>query len=87
MSSVNYEIKNRIATITINRPEALNACDMATYDRLAEVWQDFRNNDDAWIAILTGMGERAFCAGSDIKQNFSDIPQPSEAFDHIRVCK
>jgi E-phenylitaconyl-CoA hydratase len=84
MSTVIYEIRNKIAIITINRPEALNACDMATYDRLAEVWQDFRNNDNAWIAIITGMGERAFCAGSDIKQNFSDVPHPSEAFDHIR---
>jgi len=84
MESVIYEIKNKIATITINRPQALNACDMATYDRLAEVWQDFRDNDDAWIAIITGMGERAFCAGSDIKQNFSDVPHPSEAFDHSR---
>jgi E-phenylitaconyl-CoA hydratase len=82
MESVIYEIKDRIATITINRPQALNACDMATYNRLAEVWQDFRDNDDAWIAIITGMGERAFCAGSDIKQNFSDVPHPADAFGH-----
>ncbi len=74
MDSVIYEIKDRIAHITINRPEALNACDEPTYDRLAEIWQDFSNNDDAWVAILTGTGERAFCAGSDIKKNFSGKP-------------
>jgi E-phenylitaconyl-CoA hydratase len=84
MESVIYEIKNKIATITINRPQALNACDETTYERLTEVWHDFRDNDDAWIAILTGMGEKAFCAGSDIKQNFSDVPHPAEAFDHIK---
>ena len=80
--SVIHEIKNKIAYITINRPRALNACDEATYERLTDVWHDFRDNDDAWIAILTGMGERAFCAGSDIKQNFSDVPHPADAFDH-----
>jgi E-phenylitaconyl-CoA hydratase len=84
MDSVIYEIKDKIAYVTINRPHALNACDQPTYDRLAEVWQDFRDNDDAWIAIITGMGERAFCAGSDIKLNFSAVPRTSEAFDHQR---
>ncbi|MBL7210991.1 MAG: enoyl-CoA hydratase/isomerase family protein [Desulfobacteraceae bacterium] len=84
MDSVIYEIKDKIAYVTINRPHALNACDQPTYNRLAEVWQDFRDNDDAWIAIITGMGERAFCAGSDIKLNFSAVPRTSEAFDHQR---
>ena len=82
--SVIYEIKNKIAYITINRPHALNACDEPTYEGLTDVWHDFRDNDDAWVAILTGMGERAFCAGSDIKQNFSDVPHPADAFDHIK---
>ncbi|MFO7965044.1 MAG: enoyl-CoA hydratase-related protein [Desulfobacterales bacterium] len=81
MKSVIYEVKDKIATITINRPEALNACDMATYERLGKAWRDFRDDDDAWVAIITGMGEKAFCAGSDIKQNFSEVPHPSEAFD------
>ena len=85
MDSVIYEIKDKIAYVTINRPHALNACDQPTYNRLAEVWRDFRDNDDAWIAILTGMGERAFCAGSDIKLNFSGKPRPSESFDPQRM--
>ncbi|HJN53292.1 MAG: enoyl-CoA hydratase-related protein [Pseudomonadales bacterium] len=84
MDSVIYEIKDKIAYVTINRPQALNACDEPTYDRLAEVWQDFRSNDDAWIAIITGMGERAFCAGSDIKKNFTDEPRPAGTFEHIQ---
>ncbi len=82
MDSVIYEIRNRIAYITINRPEALNACDEPTYDGLAAVWQDFRDNDDAWIAIVTGMGDRAFCAGSDIKQNFTGERHPDAPFEH-----
>ncbi len=80
MDSVIYEIEDRIAYVTINRPEAYNACDQPTYDRLAEVWADFASNDDAWIAILTGAGDKAFCAGSDIKQNFNSAPRPSDNF-------
>ena len=77
MESVIYEIKDRIAYVTINRPEAYNACDQPTYDRLAEVWTDFAHNDEAWVAILTGAGDKAFCAGSDIKQNFNSVPEPA----------
>jgi len=80
MDSVIYEIEDHIAYVTINRPEAYNACDHPTYDRLAEVWADFARNDDAWIAILTGAGDKAFCAGSDIKQNFNSAPQPADNF-------
>jgi len=81
MDTVIYEIKDKIAYITINRPQAYNACDQPTYDRLSKIWQDFRDNDEAWVAILTGAGEKAFCAGSDIKLNFSFMPHPSEAFE------
>ena len=80
MDTVIYEIRDRIAYVTINRPQAYNACDQPTYDRLAEVWADFAHNDDAWVAILTGAGDKAFCAGSDIKLNFNTAPEPGDAF-------
>ena len=80
MESVIYEIRDRIAYVTINRPEAYNACDQPTYDRLADVWTDFARNDEAWVAILTGAGDKAFCAGSDIKKNFNSLPDPAESF-------
>jgi enoyl-CoA hydratase/carnithine racemase len=78
--TVIYEIRDKVAFVTINRPQAYNACDKPTYERLAEVWQDFAVNDDAWVAILTGAGDKAFCAGSDIKQNFTTKPEPADAF-------
>ncbi len=46
MESVLYEIRDKVAYVTINRPEAYNACDQPTYDRLAEVWKDFSTNDE-----------------------------------------
>jgi E-phenylitaconyl-CoA hydratase len=65
MSLVNYEKKGRIAYITMNRPTKLNALNPELVDELANTWMNFRDDDDVWVAILTGAG-RAFCAGVDI---------------------
>ena len=69
-----FERKGAVAHVTINRPERLNACDFATYARLAEIWREFQNDPVLRVGILTGAGERAFCAGSDIKANYVESP-------------
>jgi enoyl-CoA hydratase/carnithine racemase len=69
-----FERKGAVAYVTINRPERLNACDFETYARLAEVWREFQNDAVLRVGILTGAGERAFCAGSDIKSNYVERP-------------
>jgi E-phenylitaconyl-CoA hydratase len=66
--SVIYEKKDKIAVITINRPEAMNSIDPETSEELARVWTDFRDDPDLWVAILTGAGEKAFSAGADLKK-------------------
>ncbi len=65
-----FEKKGPIAYVTINRPERLNACDFETYTRLTDIWTEFRDDRALRVAIFTGTGERAFCAGSDIKSNY-----------------
>jgi enoyl-CoA hydratase/carnithine racemase len=65
-----FEKKGAVAYVTINRPERLNACDFEAYALLAEIWREFREDSALRVAILTGAGERAFCAGSDIKSNY-----------------
>jgi len=65
-----FEKKGPIAYVTINRPERLNACDFETYTRLTGIWTEFRDDPALRVAIFTGAGERAFCAGSDIKSNY-----------------
>jgi len=62
-----YEKKDRVAIITINRPDSLNAIDFETSQELTEVWSDFRDNNDLWVAILTGSGDRAFSSGFDLR--------------------
>jgi enoyl-CoA hydratase/carnithine racemase len=62
-----YEKKGHIAYITINRPEVMNALHYAANVELHEIFSDFKQDDDAWIAILTGAGQKAFSAGNDLK--------------------
>jgi len=66
MSKVLYEKRDRIAYVTINRPEARNAVDPDVHRLMIETWADFRDDDSVDVAILTGAGE-AFCAGADLK--------------------
>jgi enoyl-CoA hydratase/carnithine racemase len=68
MPTVLYEQKDRVVTITINRPEAMNAIDPETHEALVAAWTRFRDDDEAWVAILTGAGDRAFSAGADLKK-------------------
>lgn len=63
-----YEQKDRVVTITINRPDAMNAIDPETHDELIDAWIRFRDEPEAWVAILTGAGEKAFSAGADLKK-------------------
>src|SRR5262245_34344559 len=68
-----FEKKGPLAYVTFNRPERLNACDGETYRLLTEILCEYRDDPALRVAILTGAGERAFCAGTDIKAD--DFPQ------------
>jgi enoyl-CoA hydratase/carnithine racemase len=62
-----YERSGPIATITLNRPERMNAISPEVFARLPEVWDQFDADAEARVAILTGAGDRAFSAGADLK--------------------
>src|SRR2546425_10302924 len=64
---VRYEKRNRIAYVTINRPEVMNALHPAANEELSRVWDDVAADPEVWVAILTGAGDRAFSAGNDLK--------------------
>jgi enoyl-CoA hydratase/carnithine racemase len=66
MPTVLYEKRDRIAYVTLNRPEAKNAIDPETHELLWRTWEDFRDDDAVDVAILTGAGD-SFCAGADLK--------------------
>jgi enoyl-CoA hydratase len=62
-----YEKSEGIATITLNRPEALNAFSKEVVDEVLQVLEDVRNDENVRVVVLTGAGEKAFSAGADIK--------------------
>ena len=66
--AVDYKVEGKIATITLNRPEAYNSVDVRTLSELRDALIAFRENDDAWVGIITGAGEKAFCSGADISE-------------------
>lgn len=66
-----YEKKDHIAYLTLNRPEAMNALNRELSGAMGEAWTDFNDDPDMWVAIVTGAGDRAFCAGMDLKERAS----------------
>lgn len=61
------EKDGRVLTVTINRPERMNALHWMANEELAAVFDDFCADPELWVAIITGAGERAFSAGNDLK--------------------
>ncbi|MDH5364655.1 MAG: enoyl-CoA hydratase-related protein [Dehalococcoidia bacterium] len=62
-----YEKQGHIAIFTLNRPEHMNAKNMEMFRRLEETMIDFRDDPDMWVGVITGAGDKAFCAGADVK--------------------
>jgi enoyl-CoA hydratase/carnithine racemase len=67
MEFIRYEKKGRVALVTINRPEVMNALHPPANQELSQAFDDFAADDEAWVAIVTGAGDKAFCAGNDLK--------------------
>lgn len=65
--SIDFEQRDGVALITINRPECANALDAEHYARLSAAWARVRDDDDVRAAIITGAGDRVFSAGADLK--------------------
>ncbi len=59
--------KGRVTVVTLNRPEVMNALHIDAHTELHDVFNGFAADPEQWVAIVTGAGERAFCAGNDLK--------------------
>lgn len=79
--TVDVRKKGHVLVLTLDRPEQLNAIDPDTRKALADAWHRFREDDDAWVAILTGRGEKSFCVGADLKKTMP--PEGSFAATHF----
>ena len=77
--SVRYELDDHVVTITYNRPDALNAVNGDMRRGLNDAFSRFRDDEDAWVAIVTGAG-RAFCAGGDLRDGAGSIGEFAGTF-------
>ncbi|HAK53684.1 MAG TPA: enoyl-CoA hydratase [Gammaproteobacteria bacterium] len=79
MSAVTlFEVRDRVAYITLNRPEAMNSLNPELRWSLSQHFDEIENNDDIWIGVITGEGERAFCAGMDLKHGAAQLDASDE---------
>jgi len=79
MSNVLYDQRGPVTLITIDRSDKMNSLDFAANDELTEAWQRFDRDDGARVAVVTGAGAKAFCAGADLKTytiDFANRPAP-----------
>jgi len=65
---VDYEKKDGVAWVTLNRPHVLNALSLRTHEELAAIWDDFERDDTLRVAVLSSHGGRAFSVGQDLKE-------------------
>ena len=88
-----FEMRGPVALITINRPEARNAINAQVRAGLHAAWKRFEEDDAARVAILTGAGDKAFCAGMDLKEaSATGLKVPPRGFipilgDSVQVSK
>jgi enoyl-CoA hydratase/carnithine racemase len=79
MSGVHYEVRDRVAWLTIDRPEARNALSTEVREGLWAGTRRFCVDDSAAVLVLTGAGDKAFCAGGDLKEMAEtalEVPPP-----------
>ena len=79
MGDIRYERHGKVRLITLDRPRVMNSLDFAANDELVACWAEFDADDDAHVAVITGAGELAFCAGADLKtytMTYARTPAP-----------
>jgi enoyl-CoA hydratase/carnithine racemase len=87
---IKYEVRDGIAWLTIDRPEARNALNKAMRDAFRDAAESFAADDDAAVLVVTGAGDKAFCAGADLKEMSQDkmgVPPKNLFLDFITDLK
>ena len=64
--AIYYQLEGHVATFTIDNPHSYNAIDVKTLREFQDTMHKFRDDENAWVGIITGAGEKAFCTGADI---------------------
>jgi E-phenylitaconyl-CoA hydratase len=78
--SIDLAVERNVATVTINRPERMNAMDAEHYAALSQAWVRVRDDPEVRVAVVTGAGEKSFTAGADLKSFIGSQPPLSDQF-------
>ncbi|SHN39823.1 enoyl-CoA hydratase/isomerase family protein [Cryptosporangium aurantiacum] len=74
LETVTYDVADHIATVTLNRPEAMNSFNQTMCKEFTAIWNQVKSDDDVHVVVLRAAGDRAFCTGVDVKEG---VPQES----------
>ena len=77
--AIEFSVQEHVATVVLNRPEAMNAIDPETRSELFACWQHIEDDPAIRVAVITGAGDRAFCTGADLKKTMP----PKESFAEL----
>jgi enoyl-CoA hydratase/carnithine racemase len=70
-STITYDVADHVATVTLNRPDKLNAFNQTMCDEFSDVWRRVRSDDDVHVVVLRAAGDRAFCTGVDVRDGIN----------------
>ena len=82
-----FEVRGKCAWITLNRPAALNSLNPELRWQLSQHLDEIERNDDIWLAVITGAGDRAFSAGADLKQRAREREASVKELEHWRTLQ
>jgi enoyl-CoA hydratase/carnithine racemase len=80
---IDTEQRDRVLLITLNRPEKMNSLDSEMMQGLEAAWTRMKEDDDLWVAVVTGAGDRAFCSGRDL---FAEAPGSPEYHEQRKAA-
>jgi len=69
-TTITYDVADHVATVTLNRPDRLNAFNQTMCDEFSDVWQRVRTDDNVHVVVLRAAGDRAFCTGIDVREPY-----------------
>src|SRR5271166_5708336 len=81
--TIRYSVEDHVALLTYDRPDQRNAINRQMNSELQHAWERFRDDDDAFVLVITGAGEMTFCAGWDL-QDAADLGELGD-YDSYRV--
>lgn len=86
--TITYEKKGRVAYLTLNRPSNMNTINYVMSQELERAWRDFAADDNVWVGMLTGAGDRAFCVGMDLRDpDMGWGPNPTRVPEHYWTAR